>query len=80
MRTTVTLDDDLLRKATDFSGIKDKSKLLRFTLEQYVQRMAARRLAALGGTMPDLVVPGRGDSAAGSLDWPVGSKVADLPE
>lgn len=59
MRTTVTLDDDLVADAAAYSGVSDKSKLINLALDQYVKRMAAKRLIALGGTMPDLVVPGR---------------------
>lgn len=59
MRTTVTIDDDLLACAAGFSGIDEKSKLLNFVLDAYVKRMTARRLAALGGTMPDLDISGR---------------------
>ena len=54
MRTTVTLDNDLMRKAQAYTGLKEKSALIREALNQLVQREAARRLAALGGTMPDL--------------------------
>lgn len=53
-RTTVTLEDDLIRKAQAYTGVKEKSVLIREALTQLVQREAARRLAALGGTMPDL--------------------------
>ncbi len=53
-RTTVTLEDDLIRKAQAYTGVKEKSALIREALAQLVQREAARRLAALGGTMPDL--------------------------
>jgi Arc/MetJ family transcription regulator len=53
-RTTVTLDDDLIRAAQAYTGVKEKSALIREALVQLVQREAARRLAALGGTMPDL--------------------------
>jgi Arc/MetJ family transcription regulator len=53
-RTTVTLDDDLIRKAQAYTGVKEKSALIRKALSQLVEREAARRLAALGGTMPDL--------------------------
>ncbi len=65
----MTLDDDLLASAADFSGIDEKSKLLNFVLDAYVKRMAARRLAALGGSMPDFDVAPRNsrvshDSAA----------------
>jgi Arc/MetJ family transcription regulator len=59
MRTTVTLDDDLVADAATYSGVADKSKLINLALDHYVKRMAAKRLVALGGTMPDLVVPAR---------------------
>jgi len=59
MRTTVALDDDLVEKAQEFTGIKEKSALLRVALEALLQREAARRLIALGGSAPDLVAPPR---------------------
>jgi Arc/MetJ family transcription regulator len=77
MRTTVTLDDDLLASAANFSGIDEKSKLLNFVLDAYVKRMAARRLASLGGSMPDFDVASRDSRVA----YPSGisSKVAEEP-
>lgn len=53
MRTTVTLDDELLEKAAEYTGIKERSTLLREALTALVQREAARRLIALGGSQPD---------------------------
>ena len=81
MRTTVTLDDELISKAAEFSGIADKSKLINYTLDEYIKKMAARRLAALGGTMPDFDIPGRGGVGTyRSVEWPETSKVADEPQ
>jgi len=54
IRTTVTLEDNLLRKAQEYTGLREKSALIREALSQLVEREASRRLAALGGTMPDL--------------------------
>lgn len=54
MRTTLTLDDELLAKAADFTGIREKSALVRAALKALVEREAARRLARLGGSEPDL--------------------------
>lgn len=54
MRTTVALDDALLAKAQDFTGLKEKSELLREALKALIERESARRLARLGGTEPDL--------------------------
>ena len=54
MRTTVALDDDLLRVAQEFTGVGEKTALLREALKALIERESARRLAALGGTMPEL--------------------------
>lgn len=59
MRTTVTLDDSLLAKAEEYTGIKERSALLREALTLLVAREAARRLALLGGSEPDLKMPPR---------------------
>lgn len=59
MRATVTLDDDLLEKARDYTGIEEKSALLQAALKALVEREAARRLARLGGSAPDIVAPPR---------------------
>ena len=54
MRTTIALDDELIRRAQQYTGITEKAALIKLALTQLVQWEAARRLAALGGTMPDL--------------------------
>jgi Arc/MetJ family transcription regulator len=54
MRTTVTLDDALLADAEEFTGITERSSLLREALKALVQREASRRLALLGGSQPNL--------------------------
>ena len=59
MRTTVTLDDELLRDAEKFTGIKERSALLREALRALVQREATHRLILLGGSEPDLELPRR---------------------
>jgi Arc/MetJ family transcription regulator len=59
MRTTVTLDDELVAKAQEFSGIKEKSALLKRALEELIHREASRRAAALGGIAPEFKAPPR---------------------
>jgi Arc/MetJ family transcription regulator len=54
MRTTLILDDALLEQARQLTGIEEKTALVRAGLEALIAREAARRLAALGSTMPDL--------------------------
>ncbi|MGO1076940.1 type II toxin-antitoxin system VapB family antitoxin [Inquilinus sp. CA228] len=54
MRTTLALDDDLLAKAQALTGLQEKSALVREALKALIARESARRLAALGGSEPDL--------------------------
>jgi Arc/MetJ family transcription regulator len=59
VRTTIALDDELVAKAQEYTGITEKSALVREALRSLVAREAARRLALMGGTQPDLVAPPR---------------------
>ncbi|CAN7235979.1 type II toxin-antitoxin system VapB family antitoxin [Bosea sp. LjRoot237] len=59
MRTTVTLDDELLEKAQFYTGITERSVLLREALTALVQREAARRAIKLGGSDPNAVAAPR---------------------
>jgi Arc/MetJ family transcription regulator len=54
MRATVTLDDELVRQAQEYSGVTERTALLREALKALIHREASHQLAALGGTMPDL--------------------------
>lgn len=54
MRTTVALDDDLVRTAQQFTGVEEKAALIREALKALIERESARRLATLGGKMPAL--------------------------
>lgn len=53
MRTTIALDDELVETARAYSGVKEKSALVREALTALIEREAARRLARLGGSDPD---------------------------
>ncbi len=59
MRTTVTLDDDLLADVEQLSGIRDRSRLLREALLEMRHRLASQRLALLAGTESGVVAPPR---------------------
>lgn len=52
MRTTVTLDDDLVARAQELTGRSEVSSLVRMSMELLVRVEAGRRLALLGGTDP----------------------------
>jgi Arc/MetJ family transcription regulator len=54
MRTTIALDDDLVRTAQEFTGMEEKTALVREALKALIERESARRLAALVGSMPGL--------------------------
>jgi Arc/MetJ family transcription regulator len=59
MRTTLALDDELLEKAQAYTGLHEKSALVREALKALIERESARRLARLGGSQPDLVATPR---------------------
>lgn len=52
MRTTVTLDDDLVEQAQAYTGLNEKSALIREALKALIQRESTRRLIKLGGSDP----------------------------
>jgi len=54
MRTTLALDDVLVAKAQAFTGLTEKSALVREALKALIERESARRLALLGGSEPEL--------------------------
>jgi len=59
MRTTINLDDDLIREAQRLTGMKERTALVREALRALIERESARRLARLGGSDPDLQAPPR---------------------
>ncbi|MEI9996839.1 MAG: type II toxin-antitoxin system VapB family antitoxin [Rhizomicrobium sp.] len=48
----MSLDDDLIAKAREYSGLEEKSAIVHEALKSFVQQQAARRLARLGGSDP----------------------------
>lgn len=50
MRTTLNIDELLLREAQRLSGLKEKTAVLHAGLEALIAREGARRLAVLGGS------------------------------
>jgi Arc/MetJ family transcription regulator len=69
MRTTLNIEDELLARAAELTGIKEKTSLVRLGLEALIARESAKRLAALGGTEQNLeMIPRR------RMEVPEGSK------
>jgi Arc/MetJ family transcription regulator len=54
MRTTIALDDDLVREAQRLTGTTEKSALVRQALRALIERESARRLSQLAGGEPTL--------------------------
>jgi len=54
MRTTLNLDAALIETAMRLTGIKEKTALVHAALKSLIAHESARRLAALGGTMPKM--------------------------
>jgi Arc/MetJ family transcription regulator len=54
MRTTLNIDDHLIKRALQLTGVQEKTQLVRLGLEALISREAAKRLARLGGTEPRL--------------------------
>ncbi len=59
MRTTLNIDDQLIRKAGELTGVSEKTSLVRMGLEALIARESAARLAALGASEGDLSAPRR---------------------
>lgn len=60
MRTTLNIEDKLINKASELTGIKEKTTLVKFGLEALIARESSKRLAKLGGTEKKLkMIPRR---------------------
>lgn len=50
MRTTLNIDDELLRTAEKLTGVTEKTSLVKLGLEALIEKQSSKRLAVLGGT------------------------------
>ena len=66
MRTTLNLQDELVKKAQKLSGITEKTALVQRGLEALIAKESSKRLAALGATEPRLTAIRRRRSIHGS--------------
>ena len=64
MRTTLNIDDQILKRASKLTGISEKTALVRLGLESLIAQESAKRLALLGGTEKDLIYISRRKSFA----------------
>jgi len=54
MRTTLNIDDALLAMASEVTGVREKTALVRMGLKELIARASAARLGALAGTQKHL--------------------------
>ena len=54
MRTTLNIDDEILKKASELTGIREKTSLVRLGLEALIAKESCKRLADLAGTEKQL--------------------------
>ena len=50
MRTTLNIEDALLKKAAKWTGIREKTSLVKLGLEALIARESSKKLDQLGGT------------------------------
>jgi len=60
MRTTITIDDELFKAAREFSPNLNAAEIVREAIKSYIELEAGRRLAALGGSSPEMEYISRG--------------------
>jgi len=54
MRTTLNIEDSLIKKASKLTGIKEKTTMVKLGLEALIAMESSKRLAKLGGTEKEL--------------------------
>lgn len=54
MRTTLNIEDTLVERASELTGIKEKTTFVKLGLEALIAKESAKRLAKLGGTQKQL--------------------------
>ena len=54
MKTTITIDAALLKRAQELTGVTDEASLANAGLRALIERESARELARLGGSQPRL--------------------------
>lgn len=52
MRTTIIIKDEVLERAAELAGIREKTALVHAGLEALIEKKSRERLAALGGSAP----------------------------
>ncbi|MBI4196567.1 MAG: type II toxin-antitoxin system VapB family antitoxin [Deltaproteobacteria bacterium] len=59
MRTTLNLNEELVRKATKVTGIEEKTRLIQMGLQALIENAALKRLSQLHGAIKKARAPRR---------------------
>ena len=59
MRTTLILNDELVEKARELTGIKEKTALIHEGLRTLIELQSMKKLAGMEGVQKNLKIPGR---------------------
>ena len=59
MKTTVNIDEDLLREAIKISNAKSKTEAIEIGLKEIIASAKRKELASLFGSQKNLIVPPR---------------------
>jgi Arc/MetJ family transcription regulator len=59
MRTTLNVDDNLMARASELTGVEERTSLVRMGLEALIASKSAERLAQLGGSEKQVRAPRR---------------------
>jgi hypothetical protein len=54
MRITLNIEDSLIDNASELTGIKEKTTLVKLGMQALIEREAGKRLAKLGGSEKNL--------------------------
>jgi len=54
MRTTLNIEDELIKKASQLTGISEKTALIKMGLKALISLESSHRLAKLGGSQKSL--------------------------
>ncbi|MCL2889250.1 MAG: type II toxin-antitoxin system VapB family antitoxin [Eggerthellaceae bacterium] len=57
MRTTITIEDELYEEAQRMVNTRKPSQLFNMSLQALIKQEKAKRLSALGGSIPEFKTP-----------------------
>ena len=59
MKTTIILKDELVQEAMKETGLKEKTAVIHYGLQELIRTAARKRLISLGGKLKNIKLPRR---------------------